>query len=388
MTTAPDARAETAPPPTSRVLVDATSVPRDRGGVGRYVDELLPALVAEGQDVVVVHQDHDAQHYADLVPSVRRLAAPSWARRRPARLVWEQVALPRMARSVGADVVHCPHYTMPLLARVPVVVTLHDATFWSHPEAHLRVKRVFFRAWSRVSLRRAARCITPSAATKDELVRVAGGDRSRIDVAHLGVDSSVFHPVTADRVDALRVELAIPGRYLAFLGTLEPRKNVPALIDAWVSACQDTPDPPSLVLVGGRGWDDRLEGAVARVPSSLRLLRPGYLPLDRLSPLLNGAEIVVYPSVGEGFGLPVLEAMSAGAAVLTTRRLAIPEVGGDAVQYAEPDVGSLAAAITDLLGSPSRTEELRSAGARRAATFTWAACARVHRATYAMAGRA
>ena len=353
--------------------------------MGRYVDELLPALVAEGADLAVVVQAHDVAHYRELVPGVDLLAAPEAAARASVRFAWEQTGLPLLVRRSGADVLHSPHYTMPLAVGVPVVTTLHDATFFTHPDVHLAVKRNFFRTWTRISLRRAARCVTPSAATRDELVRVAGARADRVDVAHLGVDGRRFHvPSDAERA-AVREHLGLTGRYVAFLGTIEPRKNAPALVRGWVRAVAGTEDPPALVLAGGRGWDDEIDRAAAEVPAGLTLLRPGYLPLEMLAGLLGGAELVAYPSLGEGFGLPVLEAMASGAAVLTTRRLSLPEVGGDAVAYTEPDPDAIAEALTALLADPARRRELGEAARARAAGFDWRACARAHLASYTAA---
>jgi glycosyltransferase involved in cell wall biosynthesis len=368
------------------VAIDATAVPADRGGVGRYVDELLPALVEEGADLAVICKGSDEQHYRELLPGVDLFVAPAAVERRPARFAWEQAGLPLLARKTRADLLHCPHYTMPLAAGLPVVTTLHDATFFTHPEVHLPVKRRFFRAWTRVSLRRARRCITPSAATRDELVRVAGARPDRVDVAHLGVDAERFHQPTAEERAKARAHLGVEGPYVAFLGTLEPRKNVPALVRGW----SRLPDPPALVLGGGRGWDEEVDRAAAEVPAGHDLRRPGYLPLELLAGFLGEAEVVAYPSLGEGFGLPVLEAMACGAPVLTTRILALPEVGGDAVAYAEPDPASIAAALGELLADPARRAELAAAGRARAAQFDWRACARAHLAAYdkAVEGRA
>jgi len=368
------------------VLVDATAVPADRGGVGRYVDELLPELVAAGGDVRVVCQQRDTEHYAELVGPRRVRSAPGWAASVAGRLLWEQLRLPAEARAVQADVLHCPHYTMPLAARLPVVVTLHDATFFTDPEVHLPVKARFFRTWTRVSLRRARRSITPSAATRDELVRVAGARADRIDVVHHGVDHARFAPPSPEQAALARAAAgAGDGGYVAFLGTLEPRKNVPALIRAWVRACAGRSEPPALVLAGGRGWDDEIDRAAAEVPAGLRLLRPGYVPLEHLAGLLGGADVVAYPSRGEGFGLPVLEAMACGVAVLTTRRLALPEVGGDAVAYCEPDVADIERGLRALLDDPAERARLAGIAVTRAGSFTWAAAARGHLAGYARA---
>jgi glycosyltransferase involved in cell wall biosynthesis len=366
-----------------RILVDATAVPADRGGVGRYVDQLVPALDALGADLVIVCQQADVEHYGKITPSAKVVAAPARVARRPARLVWEQTDLARLADRVGADVLHSPHYTMPLRSRVPVVTTLHDATFFTHPEVHQPVKRAFFRIWTRASLRRAARCIVPSQATLDELSRVTRGVHGQVDVAHHGVDPARFHPPGDDEIAAARVHLGLRAeRYVAFLGTIEPRKNVPFLVEGWQRAVSGLDRPPALVVAGGRGWDTGVDQALAAVPAHLEVLLPGYLPLDLLAGFLGGAEVVAYPSLAEGFGLPVLEAMACGAPVLTTRSLALPEVGGDAVEYTEPTAAGIEAALAALLGESARRAELSAAAIRRAGTFTWAACAEQHLAAY------
>jgi len=171
-------------------------------------------------------------------------------------------------------------------------------------------------------------------------------------------------------------------RYIPFLGTIEPRKSVPDLTRAWVAAVGEGPDPPALVLAGGRGWDDEVDAAVAAVPPHLTLLRPGYVPLGDLPGLLGGAEIVAYPSLGEGFGLPVLEAMACGATVLTTDRLALPEVGGDAVAYCGTDSASIAAHLGRLLGDAGERRRLADLARQRAALFTWERAAEIHLEAY------
>ena len=222
-----------------RVLLDATAVPPDRGGVGRYVDSLVPALARAGVDLRVACQRRDASHYgelsgADPVPVSRIAERPA------ARLAWEQLGFPSLVRRVAPQVLHSPHYTHPLRSRVPLVVTLHDATFFTDPGVHTRAKRPFFRTATRLALRRAACCIVPSQATADELVRTAGADAGRLQVAHLGVDPAVFAPPTAASVRALRTQIGLADdqAYVAFLGTLEPRKNVPALVRGWVAAAR------------------------------------------------------------------------------------------------------------------------------------------------------
>lgn len=368
------------------MLIDAVAVPADRGGVGRYVDALVAALAADGAPISVVCQPRDAALYARLAPDARIAVAAEAVATRTARLSWEQTTLPRLVRRLGVEVVHSPHYTMPLAAPAASVVTLHDATFFTDSLLHSSVKARFFRGWTRAALSRAELCVVPSEATATELVRVAGAKRYGLVVAPHGVDTEWFHPPSFEEVRAVRQALAIgDSDYIAFLGTLEPRKNVPALIRGYALACEGRPDPPALVLAGQPGWDVQVERALAAVPHRYRALRAGYLDYDRLAGFLGGAALVAYPSLGEGFGLPVLEAMACQAAVLTTRRLALPEVGGDAVAYCGVGAGDIAAALSELLDDPARRAVLASAAHRRAKEFSWAASAELHRAAYARA---
>jgi len=373
--------------PAPRVLVDATAVPADRGGVGRYVDGLLAALSAADADLAIVCQRADAERYAQMAPHADVVAGPAAIAHRPARLAWEQTGLPLVAQQVMAEVVHSPHYTMPLRVGRPVVVTIHDATFFTTPEQHTAVKGTFFRSATRTALRRATRVIVPSKATRDELVRVLDADSTKIDVAYHGVDQDVFHVPTDSDKARVAARLGLRGSYVAFLGQLEPRKNVPNLIRGWARAVHWRDDPPALVLAGGSGWDEDVDAAIAEVPSHLRVLRPGYLRFADLPGYLGGATVVAYPSHGEGFGLPVLEAMACGTPVLTTHRLSLPEVGGDAVAYTEPGPDDIAEALSALLDDGARRRALADAALTRAREFTWAASAEAHLAAYVRASQ-
>lgn len=387
------------------VLVDATALPADRGGVGRYVDELVTRLPGLGAEVHVAAQERDRARYAAVLDPEHLHLAPGWASGTAARLAWEQVGLPGVVRRIRPDVLHSPHYTMPLPTRMarrihrPIarvargtsttptaqVVTLHDATFFSLPEMHRAGKRRFFTTWTRVSAHEADALVVPSVATREEVVAHTGVDPARIGVVPHGVDHDRFRPPTPDEVSAVRQWLGLDGEapYVAFLGTLEPRKNVPALVAAWVATCRGRDDPPALVLAGGPGWDDGIDPALAAVPSGLRVVRPGFVPEGLVPGLLGGAQVVAYPGFGEGFGLPVLEAMACGAAVLTTRRLSLPEVGGDAVAYAEsPDAVDVTEVLTALLDDPERRKLLGKKGIDRAASYTWEATARGHLEIY------
>nr|WP_042195576.1 glycosyltransferase family 1 protein [Kibdelosporangium sp. MJ126-NF4]CEL22095.1 glycosyl transferase, group 1 [Kibdelosporangium sp. MJ126-NF4]CTQ92876.1 glycosyl transferase, group 1 [Kibdelosporangium sp. MJ126-NF4] len=365
------------------MLIDATAVPADRGGVGRYVDSLVSALDADGARISVVCQLRDAELYSKLAPNSRVVTTRESIETRTARLAWEQTTLPNMVRRLGVDVLHSPHYTTPLASQAASVVTLHDATFFTDAVLHSSVKARFFRGWTRVALNRATLCVVPSDATAAELVRVARANPHAMEVVRHGVDVERFHQPTPEEVDAARAAIGLQRTpYVAFLGALEPRKNVPALIRGFAKACEGRADPPALVLAGQPGWDGQVERALDALPHRLRVIRAGYLPFSHLSGFLGGAELVAYPSLGEGFGLPVLEAMACGACVLTTSRLSLPEVGGEAVAYCGVGAGDIGAALAELLDDPARRATLSSAAQLRSKEFTWAQCAAQHQAVY------
>ena len=361
-----------------RVAVDATAIPEQLGGVGRYVVEVMPALAALGVHVTALVRPGTADWLVG--PGVDAVEAPALTHRRPTRLFWEQAGLPALVLRLGVDVLWSPHYTMPAVrpGAAARVVTLHDATFFSSPEVHTSVKGALFRRATLRAVREADALVVPSAATRDEVLRYAPGDAGRFHVAHHGVDRGHFHAVADEEKERVAASLGLTCPYVAFVGTLEPRKNVPALVAGWRAAVRDLPDPPALVLAGQRGWDDEVGAALAQVEPHLTVVTPGYLPLADLPGFLAGAQVVAYPSLGEGFGLPVLEAMACGAVVLTTRRLSLPEVGGDAVAYCGTSPDEIAAGLSGLLADHGRRTDLAARATDRAALFTWDRSAREH----------
>ena len=240
-----------------RVLVDATDVPADRGALGRYVDGLIGALDVAGADLAVVCQRADEERYERLAPHARVVAGPTALAHRSARLAWEQSGLPVVAQQVDADVIHVPYYSMPLRPGRPTVVTVHDVTFFTEPELYSSVGAMFFKSAIRTAARRAARIIVPSKATRDELERVLKADPTKIDVAYHGVDHRLFHRPDPQQVLQVSNRLGLHDKpYVAFLGLLEPRKNVASLITGWAGAVADLDNPPALVLGGGGGWSE------------------------------------------------------------------------------------------------------------------------------------
>jgi glycosyltransferase involved in cell wall biosynthesis len=364
-----------------RVLLDVSAVPDQITGAGVYTTELVRALAPRDDlELTLAARKTDRERWAQLAPTAHvRNVVPS---ARPARLVWEQLGGPRLAADVGADLWHGPHYTMPLRLAIPAVVTVHDLTFFDHPEWHQRAKVFFFRRAIRASAQRAATVVCVSDTTARRLDALARPKGSVFVVNH-GVDTARF-TATGDRdADRARLDaLGIAPPYLAFVGTIEPRKNVPALVEAFTRVATDH-DGLTLVLAGRDAWGTgAVDAAVASSPVADRIVRTGYVPADALPALLRGASAVVYPSFEEGFGLPPLEAMACGAPVLTTADVAAADLAGDAVAVVrDVDPESLAEGIRLVL-EPATQARLRAAGPAVGAGFSWAAAAERHVEAY------
>jgi glycosyltransferase involved in cell wall biosynthesis len=367
------------------VVLDCTAIPANHGGVARYVDGLLRGLDPAQIKLTLTVQRRDREAFRRLVPWAKIHSLPPFFVGRPVRFAWEQIGLPWFARRVEADVVHSPHYTFPLLWTGGRVVTLHDATFFSDPQVHRPIKRFFFQTWIRLAWRRAGAVVTPSLATASEVERFLGPPTALLEVAPHGVNGGRFHPPTEEQLAGFRkeVDLAEGAHWFAFLGTIEPRKNMVALLDAYAGLRREFgDDTPQLLVSGGRGWDKQALARLDSLGENSGVHELGYLPMASLPALLGGSVAVMYPSLGEGFGLPVLEAMSCGAAVITTNRLAIPEVGGDAVRYTEVDADSIRDAMRELHLDENERVRFSELAVRRASFFSWHATAASHITAY------
>lgn len=375
---------------TLRVVLDATAIPGRPVGVGHYVLGLLGAMAGTEADVDlhVLAKRRDVEDLRRAAPGAR--IHPVSPRSRVGRLVWEQTLLPVRARRLGPAVFHGPHYTLPRWLSGPGVVTFHDPTFFTHPEVHERAKVAYFSRMARAGTHRAERVIAVSEYARHGAVRHAGAEPSRVDVVPLGVDHQRYRPDGDPEADAvLRAALGVESPYLLWIGALEPRKGVPALVQAFADLVR-AGLPHRLVLAGPRAWGAAaVDEAVARSGVAGRVLFPGYVEEAQKLALYRGADALVYPSLVEGFGLPVLEAMACGCPVVTTTGSGPEEVGGDAVELVPPgDPATLREGIERVVTDRARAEELRGRGLDRAGGFGWARTAAGTVETYRRAAEA
>jgi len=377
-----------------RVTLDVTAVPPSPAGAGRYTLELAAALAVRDEPrLVAVARRADAERWRRLAGGRMDVVAPAPSSR-PLRLAWEQLALPALLRRARPDVHHGPHYTMPERCPVPVVVTIHDCTFFDHPEWHEPVKVRFFRRAIRVAAQRAGALVCVSATTAQEL-GAACSVTVPVVVAPHGVDHRRFSPnppAAGSDQDALRrLGIDPQQRFVLFLGTVEPRKDVPTLVRAF-SVLADEDRDVALVVAGRRGWKTGpVDDALAASRHRDRIRWTGYVPDDAVPALLRMAAVVAYPSLAEGYGLPALEALACGAPLVTTRGTAMAELAGDAATLVMPgDPAGLADALAEVLSDAHGPAAVRrrEAGIARAAACTWEASADRHVEAYRIAAGA
>lgn len=372
-----------------RFLVDARPAldPR-RTGVGQYAASIVRSLPAAAPE------DHIVAWYLDVrgilrrrrrFPGVERLTEE--ATRVPSRLyepVSWRVGIPRLEWFTGrADAVLATNF-LPPPTRIPVVPVVHDLAFDLFPETAPHVDRAWrdrFVAW----IERAPRVIVPSTSTREDLIKLHGVDPDRVDVIQHGTDAHEFRPAPDGSVEEVRRRHGIDGPYVLFLGGIEPRKNLLTLVRAFGEASLDV----SLVIAGGDvrwspGSSEELARAISELPGSVRtrVVRTGYVRGREKHALLSGARVLAYPSVYEGFGLPVLEAFAASIPVLTSNVSSLPEVAGDAAMLVDPhDPRAIADGLRQLCTDEDLRRVLSAAGTARVASFTWARCARATAST-------
>ena len=355
-----------------------------QAGVSRYIEFLLRALPAAAPDIeaVVFTGPQAGECGADFPTSLqwRRSRVPTG--RPEVRILWEQVAGPVALRRAGVDLVHGPVNVMPLLDGLPGVVTVHDLAFRIYPEQYPRAKQRYLDLLTGLSVRRAARVITVSESTRRDVLRFYRVDPERVVTVPNGVDPSLAPVTDRERLAAFRKEHGLPDDFILFVGTLQPRKNLVGLLRAYarMGARVDAP----LVVAGGKGWMyEPVFNEVRALGVEDRVIFAGYADPEDLALWYSAATVFVYPSLYEGFGLPVLEAMACGTPVITSDTSSLPEVAGDAALLVNPrDVDAMAAAIARLMGDPALRADLRERGLARARAFSWERTARETAAVY------
>jgi glycosyltransferase involved in cell wall biosynthesis len=352
-------------------------------GVSRYIGGIVRHLPDQpGDERYVLYTNDALRAWSEVEGDRLRVSSSVLPTTAPvARILWEQTVLPALTLKDRLDLLHCPLNVRPVVSACPVVLTIHDLTFLKYPDRLSRVRQRYLAALTRYSARRARRILADSAATRDDVIAAFGIAPDAVDVVYPAYDAD-FRPYDATDADratlnAFRARRQLPERMILYLATLEPRKNVDRLVHAYARLVERGL-PHTLVLAGGKGWGyERIFQAIEQHGLRDRVLLPGYVPREEQPYWYGAADLFVYPSQYEGFGLPALEAMACGVPVVTSDVSSLPEVVGNAGMTVNvDDVAALADAMHAVLSDPVRAVEMRHAGLERAALFTWDAAAR------------
>jgi glycosyltransferase involved in cell wall biosynthesis len=362
-------------------------VPGETGGMEVYARELIPQLLAQAPPgtsfTAFVSREAAAAKgpWAELLPAV---TVPVRARRREQWVLGEQLFLPRMARRAGVGVMHSLASTAPLWGRFAKVVTVHDLIYARFPEAHAGMRDRGMRVLVPLAVRRSDRVIAISQSTRSDLVELLGVPGAKIDVVPQGLGTVSSADVVSSAETRARLELG-ERRVMLSLSAKRPHKNLLALLDALALIAPER--RPVLVLPGYPTWHERELRERARASGVERDVRfPGWLSGAELEGLWAIAEGFVFPSLYEGFGLPVLEAMARGVPVACSNTSSLPEVADDAALLFDPrEQRAIAEAMRRLLDDEGLRARLRKLGRRRASDFTWQRTARLTLESYARA---
>ncbi len=365
-----------------RIAFDGTTLTPGRTGVGYYTEHLLHHLAREveatgDQLVVVSNQPIDTTH-----PLPRHVTVHD-RRRFPLRIAWMQMLAGRVLDDVRADVAHFTNGMVPLGTGAARVVTIHDMSLKLYPECHPLRRRVINRPLISVAARVADAVVAVSNSARDDLLRFHNIPADRVSVVHEAAGPD-FRPIR-DRVMRARIRLryGLPERFVLYVGAIEPRKNLPRLVEAFAQARRQG-IAHELVCVGPYGWSSRdLYDYVDRLGLRRVVHFTGYVPAEDLPVIYSLSEFFVFPSIYEGFGLPVIEAMACGTPVITSNTSSLLEIAADAAETTDPHDGeALAAALVRLATSVDRRRELAALGVERARQFSWTRTAKEMLALY------
>jgi glycosyltransferase involved in cell wall biosynthesis len=358
------------------IALNALFVHQELFGGGIYMQNLvreLSRIDAENRYTLYVSET-GASHFQGLGPNFHLVYRNH---RRPVRVLWEQSGLPIELRRLGVDVYHGPGYVVPLCKVCPQITTVHDLTAYLYPETHDFYSSWYYRLLMPWSVKAADRVIAVSDSAKADLIRLLGVPVEKICVIHHGKDERFTHHRDESSLAKLRTKYGITKKMILFVGGIDLRKNPSSLVRAF-AMLKSLHKSHKLVLTGGFG--EHYQSIRARLREwgvQDYVVFPGYVPDQELADFYRLAEVFVYPSLYEGFGLPVLEAMACGVPVITSNVSAMLEVAGDAAILVEPNnIKDLAGAIERVLADKALRDNLIEKGLLRSQRFSWkqAAC--------------
>lgn len=337
-------------------------------GIHGYIHNILahvPSLAPDNWKFTAMVGGMNPTQFNDVTMRQAKLDTESPLK----RIIWEQALQPSQLGEF--DLYHAMAFVAPVLLNTPTIVTVYDLTFMRYPERLTTARRLYLRMFTALTCRRAKRILAISQSTADDLVNLLDIPADKIDVTPLGYDTEQFRPLPNAEINAFRTLHNLPERFWLFVGTLEPRKNLVTLLNAYAQLPESERLP--LILGGGTGWMvDDIFATIEKHNLSNHVTHIGFIPTADLPLWYNSAETFLYPSVFEGFGLPVLEAMACGTPIITSNVSSLPEVAGEVGMTLTPDnVEVWVQALQEAFHNREWREQASQQGLQRAQQFTW-----------------
>ncbi len=353
-----------------RIAFDGTTLRPRRTGVGYYTEHLLQHVAREASgDELLLLSNRRVETVAPLPQSIRIVEN----HRFPLRILWMQLLAPHVLREIHPDVAHFTNGLIPLATNVPIVVTIHDMSLTLYPRYHPPRRVILNRPLANLAARRASAIITVSHSARRDILRLYKVAPERVHVIHEAAAPCFRRIDDRAALAGVRRRYGLADRIILYVGTIEPRKNLPRLIEAFARRRATGELTHQLVCVGPYGWSSRgVQQRIEQLGITRAVCFTGYVPFSDLAALYNASEMFVFPSLYEGFGLPVMEAMACGVPVITGGHSSLIEIAGGAVHAVDPvDTEALGDALVSLARSKEHRMELARRGLLRAQQFSW-----------------
>ncbi len=361
-----------------KIFVEAHTILKNRSGVGWFTHGMVRGLqqyLGPQDRLSLLTHPQEPMDIADLLKNTQTLDKPiDWLPSRAYHTLKFRNLIPPVDLIYGKGVYIFPNFIRWPLANSPSVIVVHDLSMFDCPEYSSPANLAFMTKHLPNSVKKADMIVAVSHYSKKTLCDHFAIDPKKVVVAHLAAEPTLYYQRTEDEISAVKAKYGIFGKYMFFVSTLEPRKNVEGIIAAYRMLPAKIRHEVSLVLVGGRGWrDDDIRNAIteARLAGD-KVVLPGYIATEDLPALYSGAESFLFPSHYEGFGLPILEAMRCGTPVITANNSSLPEAAGDAALYVDADNHEqISQKMQELLANPELRAKFIRAGFKQTEKFTW-----------------
>jgi len=353
-----------------RIAVNGLVLSNKNTGAGRYVIDLINGLNNEKSKEVILFTDSNLRESGIITNEIVEIYDTGLIQRfRPVRLAWENLLFPRVLRSQKIDLLHAACFNLPFNISCRSIVTIFDLTFFIMPQVHEKSKVIYFRSRIPPTLKRADKIIAISEQTKSDIISLFKVPAEKIEVVYIGVGKQFSPSADSKALEWIKIKYGLPEKYILFVGTIEPRKNLINLVHAYARIKNKFAH--GLVIAGKLGWGYAELFETVKKLNIDGVFFTGFVPDEDMPLVYNGADVFVYPSFYEGFGIPVVEAMASGVPVVTSNVSSLAEIGAGAAVLVDPrQVEQISSAIEGILTDKSYAQGLVKMGLERAARFS------------------